>query len=322
MLSNVLTCCVNLGMGLGMKPSSFANKRRPPVADIIYVQKNARSLEPWELPGVLNRDVKSNLIASCVDALARLENRSIFEIQAILKQYRKTGKLSPAQLLVGAREAFTAGSEVLEFDLIGFSMACHRILKKVDSAGGPSLDSLVRKVQQRKPEYLHEVVYALLVDAADHTCDGGTNDSRHMSTAGAVLATFIEQEGASCSKRNTYKTNVFGPELPPNWKAEDEQERILRSFVGLPASAKDRRGAICASWNEATFCTELYYCYRRWKRGDGTMPHRRVREALTKVVGVRLQMNLGEGSRLEMESKITLEVDNLALKFGMSMEKR
>ena len=137
------------GVALGLKFSAFSKSNRPPLPRVEFVDKHGRKLQGWMLSTKSNseRYCRATRVAASLAGLERLAENKSSEVQALLNRYEKTGNLSPAQLLIGAREVYAADGEILDFDYIEFAMSCHEILEKISNSCGPQLRSLVAKIQ-------------------------------------------------------------------------------------------------------------------------------------------------------------------------------
>jgi hypothetical protein len=94
-----------------------------------------------------------------------------------------------------------AGSEILAFDYIEFSLPCHEFLWQVATPCGAAFCALVEKVQRSLVCHHYDIVYVLLLDATEKFRNGSTSSSSFISKAAEPLKGMIEKEG---DKRSEY----------------------------------------------------------------------------------------------------------------------
>ena len=123
------------------------------------------------------------------------------------KQWLKSHKMTPLQLLDTLRNAISAEEYMLRFDYISLHTRCLRLLRTLRTA----LDDQLR--DHFGPRYIDDerhlcyVIYFIFSEAAEPKISGGTTkpktifESSMLKEASAVVETYIKQEGSmECDK--------------------------------------------------------------------------------------------------------------------------
>jgi hypothetical protein len=101
---------------------------------------------------------------------------------------------------------------------------------------------------------------------------------------------------------------------------EDAEHRVVRTFIGLPASAKDSRGLYCDSAHDASVRSKTYDLFLRFRRGDKTVPKHALREAASRVTGARMCKANGQMKSLEENNEVFSQKNDVDAVLGLSDE--
>ena len=172
------------GTALGVKLSAYRRGQRPRLPKTETILSKMRTVETdWPLcsetsdyfyrentRAPVDRDLP--VVNAAIKGIRYLEKSPSKSGRAedLIQQYRKSGKMTPSQLVFAFKEAFISDEMDLHFNYIGFLFACAELIGKINLTGGPALRALVGK---GKNEELmpYETTYAVLWDAVDRSQD-------------------------------------------------------------------------------------------------------------------------------------------------------